>query len=91
MFNVYSGCYGYFNYPDPVDPWINIPIPSNKRIDNGVEVTPSIAENNRHSTPLNSIQTPVTVQPNLPDSLLIGVGLRDQNKFTEAKSSSCHT
>jgi Secretion system C-terminal sorting domain len=82
---VYSGCYGYFTYPLSTDPWNNIPIPSNKPIDNGIGVTPSIAENNRRSTPLNSIQSPVAVQPNLPDSLLIGVGLRNQGRHKDAK------
>jgi len=34
---------------------------------------------------MNSIQTPVAIPSNLPDSLLIGIALRDQNRFTEAK------
>ena len=81
-FYVYSGCYGYFTYPLAADPWYGYPIPSNKRMPADVEVAPSIAQNNSHSTPMSSIQTPVAIQS---DSLLIGVSLRDQNKHKEAK------
>ena len=84
-FYVYSGCYGYFTYPLTVDPWAGYPTPTNERMPNGIEVTPTIAQNNSHRKPLNSIQTPVSIQSNFTDSLLIGVALRDQNKLAEAK------
>jgi len=85
LWYVYSGCYGYFTYPLTADPWAGYPTPSIKQIENSLEVTPRIAQNNSHSSPMNSIQNPVAVQSNLPDSLLIGVALRDQNNFTAAK------
>ncbi|MGA9406089.1 MAG: right-handed parallel beta-helix repeat-containing protein, partial [Bacteroidota bacterium] len=84
-FYVYSGCYGYFTYPLTADPWSGHPIPTNKLEDNDV-VVPTLVQSNSHSTPLNSIQTAVATQSIPIDSLLIGVGLRDQNEYTEAKN-----
>jgi parallel beta-helix repeat protein len=85
LFYVGSACYGYFTPTHSSDPWYGYLIPSNKRMEDGVVVTPSIAQNNNRSTPMGSIQPPVAIQSNLTDSLLIGVGLRDQNKHKEAK------
>jgi hypothetical protein len=84
-FLVSSGCYGYFTYPEPTDPWVGYPIPANKEMPNNA-VMPSIVQRNSHSTPMNSMQNPVAIQSNLPDSLLIGVELRDQNEFIKAKN-----
>ena len=85
LFYVSSACYGYFIYPLSSDPWYGYPLPSNKPIENGVEVTPSMAQNSSHSGPMGSIQTPVAT-PSVPtDPLLTGLILRGQNKFTEAK------
>jgi len=85
LWYVYSGCYGYFTYPETVDPWAGYHSPSNERAPNDGMVTPRVAQNNSHSMPMNSIQTPVATQSTPTDSLLIGVALRDQNEFTEAK------
>ena len=84
-FYVSSGCYGYFTYPLSTDPWAGYPIPSIKQTEDNVPVVSSIAQNNSHSTPMNSNQTAVATSSIPTDSLLIGVGLRDQGKDTEAK------
>jgi len=85
LFYVSSACYGYFTPTHSSDPWYGYPIPSNKRMEDGVVVTPSIAQNNNRSTPFGSIQNTV-ISPSIPaDSLFIGVGLRDQKKFKDAK------
>jgi parallel beta-helix repeat protein len=80
-----SACTLNTSNPDPVDPWQSYGPPPTQSRQNGTEVTPRIAQNNTHSSPMGSIQNSV-ISPSTPtDSLFIGVTLRDQNMLKEAR------
>jgi len=90
----------YFWYPSSVDPWNGVPLPSirkqsdeqyaeNNNISSNLvssncnsSYKSSIAQNNAEST--NNQIIPIS-SPDHIDSLLLGINLRQQKKFSEAK------
>ena len=80
-----SACTLNVSSPLTADPWLGYQIPSNKRMPNDIEVTPSIAQDNGHNIQNGSVQN-IALPSSIPsDSLLIAVQLRDQKKAKDAK------
>lgn len=76
--------YGTFAEPLSSDPWNGIPLPAGSHMitNAGVKMADATARANGPGTQTRSL----LVTADLQDSLLIGIGLKDQNKLDEAKN-----
>ena len=81
LFNVGSACYFYYDDWLGSDPWGNVPLPSARQVTgSGTRIAYAASKVNNPSVGVKSSSNSVALQ----DSILIGIRLREQNKFSEA-------
>ncbi len=81
-FYIGSESYLYWTYPESADPWSKYPLPS---IQDKGSVKGEIAASVASTSTQTSTQSTEAADPSSSDSLLAGIGLRQEGKFEEAR------